>query len=160
MPHRGATRDSVLRRRVLRAAAPLACLLAALACSPHESRPAWEAANPVQPLPEPPLGCQADFASLKFKVTPEKVRLGRWLFFDKRLSSDGTIACASCHRPENAFSEPTPHSTGVRGQTGQRKAPTFLNGAWAFYDVFFWDGRAASLVEQAKGPMANPIEMS
>ncbi len=116
--------------------------------------------SPVMPLPAPPLGTQIDFASLDFEVTPEKVRLGRWLFYDGRLSSDGTISCASCHRPGNAFSEPTPHSTGVGGQAGSRKAPTFINGAWAFYDVYFWDGRAASLIEQAKGPMINPIEMS
>lgn len=120
----------------------------------------WEIENPVVPLPQPPLGTQADFASLKFTVTPEKVRLGRWLFFDGRLSADGSVSCATCHRPDNAFSEPTPHSTGIGGQTGNRKSPTFINGAWAFYPVYFWDGRAASLVEQAKGPMANPIEMA
>ena len=93
----------------------------------------WESESPVLPLPQPPLGSQADFASLSFTVTPEKVRLGRWLFFDGRLSSDGSVACATCHRPENAFSEPTPHSTGVGGQTGNRKSPTFINGAWSFY---------------------------
>ncbi len=120
----------------------------------------WEIENPVSPLPTPPLGVQADFAALDFEVTPEKVRLGRWLFFDGRLSIDGTVSCATCHRPENAFSEPTPHSTGVGGETGNRKAPTFLNGAWPFYDVYFWDGRAASLQEQAKGPMINPVEMA
>lgn len=122
--------------------------------------PAWEADNPVAPLPAPPLGTQADFARLDFPMTPEKARLGRWLFYDRRLSRDGTVSCASCHRPENAFSEPTPHSTGVGGQAGARKAPTFVNGAWPFYPAFFWDGRASSLKEQAKGPMANPIEMA
>lgn len=86
--------------------------------------------------------------------------MGRWLFFDGRLSSDGTVPCAACHRPENAFSEPTPHSTGVGGKTGNRKSPTFINGAWPFYPVYFWDGRAASLLEQAKGPIENPVEMA
>ncbi len=127
---------------------------------PPEPPPAvWETENPVVPLPRPPLGVQADFGKLKVAVTPEKVRLGRWLFFDKRISVDGSVSCATCHRPESAFSEPTPHSTGVAGKVGGRKSPTFINGAWPLFDVYFWDGRATSLSEQAKGPMANPIEM-
>lgn len=144
----------------------IACALGFLVCclSPLFTQraplPQWEADNPVVPLPAPPLGAQADFSALRFQVTPEKVRLGRWLFFDGRLSADGKVSCATCHRPENAFSEPTPHSTGVGGKTGNRKAPTFINGTWPFYDVYFWDGRAASLQEQAKGPMINPVEMS
>jgi cytochrome c peroxidase len=144
----------------IRSATLLVTLVLMLAsCAAQETTPPWETATPIVPLPTPPLGTQADFASLSFQVTPEKVRLGRWLFFEPRLSADGSISCASCHRPENAFSEPTPHSTGIRGQQGNRKSPSFVNGAWPFYPVFFWDGRAASLVEQAKGPMANPIEM-
>ena len=145
------------------AAGAMAFMFVVAGCAPSEPpAPAlakWEIESPVVPLPDPPLGTQADFAALKFAVTPEKVRLGRWLFFDGRLSSDGTVSCATCHRPGNAFSEPTPHSTGVGGQTGNRKSPTFINGAWPFYPVYFWDGRAASLKEQAMGPMANPIEM-
>jgi cytochrome c peroxidase len=69
------------------------------------------------------------------------------------------VSCASCHRPENAFSEPTPVSTGIKGQKGGRKAPTFLNMAQTLYPHFFWDGRAGSLEEQALGPVQNPIEM-
>jgi cytochrome c peroxidase len=87
------------------------------------------------------------------------VRLGRWLYYDKRLSADNTIACATCHIPEHAFTEPDPVSTGIRGQKGNRKAPTFINAAWALFPHTFWDGRAASLEAQAVGPMANPIEM-
>jgi cytochrome c peroxidase len=132
---------------------------AAPAAAPAPAGPAWEEKNPIRPLPKAPLGSPADFAALTFKVTPEKVRLGRWLFFDKRLSPDGTVSCATCHRPENGFSEPTPVSTGIRGQKGTRKAPPILNAAWSLYPVFFWDGRAASLQEQAKGPIINPIEM-
>ncbi len=124
-----------------------------------EEVPAWEAANAVQPLPESPLGIDAKLTDLKEPPTPERVRLGRWLFYDKHLSSDGTLACASCHRPENAFSEPTPVSTGIRGQKGGRKAPSFINQAWTLYPHFFWDGRADSLEAQALGPIANPIEM-
>ncbi|MFN7913929.1 MAG: cytochrome c peroxidase [Vicinamibacterales bacterium] len=121
--------------------------------------PAWEAENPIMPLPESPLGAEIQLASLPNAPTPAQVRLGRWLFYDTRLSADGSIACATCHKPEHAFSEPTPHSTGIRGQQGGRKAPSFVNAAVTLYPHFFWDGRAASLEEQALGPVANPIEM-
>jgi cytochrome c peroxidase len=121
--------------------------------------PAWERENPVAPLPTPPLGLKVDFARAKVQVTPTKVRLGRWLFYDRRLSADGTVACASCHRPENAFSEPLPRSQGIHGQHGSRKAPPILNVAFQLYDHYFWDGRSSSLTDQVKGPLANPIEM-
>jgi cytochrome c peroxidase len=121
--------------------------------------PPWERANPVVPLPAPPLGIESKLTDLSEPPTPQRVRLGRWLFFDKRLSADGTLACGSCHRPENAFSEPTPVSTGIRGQKGGRKAPAIVNPAWPVLPHFFWDGRAGSLEEQALGPVANPIEM-
>ncbi|MCB0406405.1 MAG: hypothetical protein KDD51_16605 [Bdellovibrionales bacterium] len=121
--------------------------------------PEWEVQNPIKPIPDSPLGIDSKLSELPEPPTPERVRLGRWLFYDKRLSADGTISCATCHRPENAFSEPTPTSTGIRGQVGGRKAPSFVNLAWTIYPNFFWDGRAASLEEQAVGPIANPIEM-
>ena len=121
--------------------------------------PEWEAANPVQPLPVPPLGIDGQLSDLPEPPTPQRVRLGRWLFYDTRLSSDGSIACSTCHRPEHAFSEPTPVSTGINGQKGTRKSPSFVNVAFAYYQHQFWDGRAASLEEQALGPIANPIEM-
>jgi cytochrome c peroxidase len=123
------------------------------------SVPLWEVDNPILPLPTSPLGIDNKLTDLPEPPTPERVRLGRWLFYDKRLSADGTLACASCHRPEHAFSEPTPVSTGIRGQKGGRKAPSFINQAWALNPSVFWDGRAKSLEEQALGPMANPIEM-
>jgi cytochrome c peroxidase len=86
-----------------------------------------------------------------------KVELGRLLYFDKRLSADGTVACADCHHPKFAFADGNPVSTGIKGQRGGRSAPTVFNRAYSLAQ--FWDGRAASLEEQAKGPMANPIEM-
>lgn len=124
----------------------------------------WESANPIIPIPDPPLGigdkeAYKTLTEFPDPPTPESVRLGRWLFFDKRLSADNTVSCASCHQPENAFSEKTPVSTGIGGQKGGRKAPSFLNQAWTALPHFFWDGRAASLEEQAGGPMLNPIEM-
>jgi cytochrome c peroxidase len=119
----------------------------------------WDLANPVMPVPTPPVGPDVDLAALPDPPTPERIRLGRWLFYDTRLSSDGTVACATCHRPEHAFSEPTPVSTGIRGQRGGRKAPSFVNAAVTLYPHFFWDGRAGSLEAQALGPVENPIEM-
>ncbi|HYG68020.1 MAG TPA: cytochrome c peroxidase, partial [Anaeromyxobacteraceae bacterium] len=102
---------------------------------------------------------EADWAALPFRISPEKVRLGRWLFYDARLSADGAISCATCHVPAHGFSEEAPVSTGIRGQKGTRKSPPILNAGWPVSPVFFWDGRAASLAEQAKGPIANPVEM-
>ncbi len=135
-------------------------VLAGLAISGCEEKtPEWELANPVVPIPEPPLGVTYSFDDLEEPPTPERVRLGRWLFYDTRLSADGTISCATCHKPENAFSEPTPVSTGIDGQKGTRKSPSFVNQAWTLYPHFFWDGRAESLEEQALGPIENPVEM-
>jgi cytochrome c peroxidase len=87
-----------------------------------------------------------------------KVELGRLLYFDPRLSSDGKISCASCHAPEKAFTDGAAVSTGIAGQRGGRSAPTVINRAYS--TLQFWDGRATSLEEQAKGPIANPIEMT
>jgi cytochrome c peroxidase len=90
--------------------------------------------------------------------SPEKAELGRVLFFDKRLSVDDTIACADCHNPKFAFTDGRPVSIGVRGQKGGRNAPTVINRAYSVEQ--FWDGRAPTLEEQAKGPIANPLEMA
>ena len=90
-------------------------------------------------------------------MTEAKVELGKLLYFDKRLSKDGTVACASCHDPKTGWAEHTPTSTGIGGQVGGANAPTVINAAYA--DAQFWDGRAASLEEQALGPIENPIEM-
>jgi cytochrome c peroxidase len=137
----------------------------AAACQRPAPSP-WEVENPIQPLPKVPLGLGFDLAALTnhrgekvAPVTPERVRLGRWLFYDRRLSGDGSVSCATCHRPEYAFSEPTPVSAGIGGQKGKRKAPTFINMAATLYPHFFWDGRAGSLEDQALGPIANPAEM-
>jgi len=128
-------------------------------CQTTPPSPEWEVQNQIRPLPGSPLGIDATLAELSDPPTPERARLGRWLFYDARISANGSISCATCHRPENGFSEPTPVSTGIGGQMGTRKSPTFINAAFAFYPNFFWDGRAGSLEEQALGPIANPIEM-
>ena len=74
-------------------------------------------------------------------VTPEKVALGRKLYFDKRLSKDGTVSCATCHDPDKGFADGKKVSEGVGGKKGTRNAPTVLNAV--FNEFQFWDGRAA-----------------
>lgn len=128
------------------------------AAAAPQPAPEWELENPLRPLPAPPLGSPADWSRAPW-ATPERARLGRWLFYDTRLSADGTVSCGTCHLAEHAFSQPTPVSTGIRDQKGVRKAPPIVNAAFPAKPVFFWDGRAASLPEQARGPILNPIEM-
>jgi cytochrome c peroxidase len=89
--------------------------------------------------------------------TSAKIDLGERLFFDGRLSADGTVACATCHDPRRAFSDGLPTSIGIGGLLGRRNAPTIMN---ALYEkTLFWDGRAASLEQQAVMPIINPLEM-
>lgn len=111
--------------------------------------------------PELPLGLAAAAANIqhldKTPMTRAKIELGRQLYFDPRLSSDGTISCASCHHPDEGFSRHTTFGVGVREQTGNRNSPVSYNRIIS--GPQFWDGRAASLEEQAAGPIANPIEM-
>ncbi len=90
-------------------------------------------------------------------LTPAKVALGKRLFFDKALSFDRTLACASCHDVSGSGADGRATSLGIRGQSGSRNAPTVWNAA--FQAVLFWDGRADSLESQAKGPLVNPLEM-
>lgn len=90
-------------------------------------------------------------------VTWAKIELGRQLYFDPRLSSDGTISCASCHHPDHSWAFESQFGIGVDGQTGNRNSPVSFNRILG--DIQFWDGRAATLEEQAVGPIANPIEM-
>jgi cytochrome c peroxidase len=114
------------------------------------------AAEPEQ-LASPP----ADFPALPVPadnpITAEKVALGRRLFFDKRLSRTGEIACASCHRQENAFADPRAVSVGVEGRTGTRNAPALINLAYG--RSFFWDGGVDTLERQAMAPIIAANEM-
>lgn len=104
------------------------------------------------PLGLPPLPIPADNP-----LTVEKIALGRALYFDTRLSKDNTISCATCHDPKMAWAENRPTSEGIGKQVGGANSPTVINAAYATSQ--FWDGRAASLEEQALGPIENPIEM-
>lgn len=91
------------------------------------------------------------------KLDPAKVALGDRLFHDKRLSRDNTMSCASCHDLGRGGVDGSPFSVGIGGAKGGINAPTVYNAALNFRQ--FWDGRAASLEEQAAGPVHNPIEM-
>jgi len=90
-------------------------------------------------------------------MSPGKVALGRVLFFDKRLSADGTVSCATCHDPAAAFTDSNLVARGVAGRVGTRNAPTILNAMYS--DSLFWDGRASSLEEQVQHPLVSPFEM-
>jgi len=90
-------------------------------------------------------------------MTPEKVELGRKLYFDVRLSRDKTVSCATCHDVTRGFTDQRPVSEGIRGQLGKRSAPTTLNTV--LLQTLFWDGRSPTLDHQAKMPILNPIEM-
>jgi cytochrome c peroxidase len=108
--------------------------------------------------PQPPLGLPPVPWPEDNVYTPAKAELGRLLYFDRRLSSDGTISCSTCHQPSKGFTDGAGFSTGISKQVGGRSAPTVINRAYSTQQ--FWDGRADSLEEQVKGPLANPIEMT
>jgi len=126
-----------------------------------EVRAALERPGAHEPfLPRAPLGIPADLAPYvpaDNPITPAKVELGRQLYFDPRLSADVTVSCAGCHHPDRGWGDGRPVSTGIRGQKGGRSAPSVANRILG--KTQFWDGRAASLEEQALGPVENPIEM-
>ncbi len=139
------------------AAIALITILGGCASEPEEdAAPILPIGTPVEinvPLGLPPLDIPADNPP-----TAETIALGRKLYYDKTLSVDNTIACASCHTPDDGFADPNQFSEGVGGELGGRQAPPVMNAA--YFTTQFWDGRAASLEEQAGGPVENPIEMA
>jgi len=139
----------------LRAAAVAAVLL--LISLPLARSRSAEVSQFPKDGPKIPRGLVPIFWPKDNPYTPEKAELGWLLYFDKRLSADNTVSCASCHAPQFAYTDGQPVSKGIRGQLGDRSAPTVINRAYSLDQ--FWDGRAKSLEEQAKGPIANPIEM-
>lgn len=131
--------------------------LMAAACrqssKPGSDRPIGRPITLKTPLGLPELAVPADNP-----VTAETVALGRKLYYDRRLSADDTIACASCHDPGKGFTDGRRFSTGFHNQQGTRNAPPVVNAAYS--PLQFWDGRAATLEDQAGGPIANPVEMN
>lgn len=108
--------------------------------------------------PSPPLGLPPVSWPEENRYTPQKIELGKHLFFDTRLSSDGSVSCARCHDPAKAFTDGEAIPLGIARQRGSRSVPTIINRAYSTFQ--FWDGRASSLEEQVKGPLANPSEMT
>lgn len=107
----------------------------------------------VTPLGLPPMPWPPDNPYSK-----KKAELGRLLYFDKRLSSDGTVSCATCHSIPRAFTDNKILPIGIEGRKGTRHSPTVINAGFQRHQ--FWDGRAATLEEQCKGPLGNPKEMT
>jgi cytochrome c peroxidase len=105
-----------------------------------------------------PLGLPPIVEPKDNRLSPEKVELGKLLYFDPRLSEDHSISCASCHDPAKGWSNGERFASGVRGQKGGRSAPTILNSG--YFTFQFWDGRALHVEGQALGPIQNPIEMN
>jgi cytochrome c peroxidase len=132
----------------------LVAVVAALAAASCSS-PARAVGTPV--AIDAPLGLPAVPIPADNPPTADAIELGRKLFFDARLSGDNTVSCATCHNPQLSFTDGLPGSKGIKGKIGRRNAPTVLNAA--YYSTLFWDGRAASLEQQAGGPIANPDEM-
>lgn len=109
------------------------------------------------------LAAIAFFSFISFQFKPVEApkseeELGKLLFFDKILSADKSISCASCHIPEFAYADTSAFSKGVGGKLGNRNTPSAMN--MFARDFLFWDGRATTLEEQALGPIENPIEMN
>ena len=136
--------------------------LLALSCDKLESVSPSVSDSPAHPVGvsvqiKAPLGLPSISNSADLPTT-ESIALGRKLFHEVKLSSDNTLSCASCHKPDLFFVDGQPTATGVNGQVGSRNTPTALN---AVYNVAqFWDGRSPSLEDQAGGPIANPKEMN
>lgn len=117
---------------------------------------AFSKPGPAYTLPLPP-GVLEPVIPEDNPLTKEKIELGKKLFFDKRLSAEDTISCATCHDPEKGFADGKAIAIGIKERKGTRNSPTVLNAA--FFDTQFWDGRAITLEEQAKQPIINPKEM-
>jgi cytochrome c peroxidase len=127
----------------------------------HSQDDDWNMAEFLDSMPELPARLGALPASLSpadNPQTPAKVQLGRNLFFDKSLSGNGSISCASCHDPAQGFSDGRRLSVGINGRTLPRHSPTLLNTA--YNTTQFWDGRASTLEEQARIPITSPFEMN
>jgi cytochrome c peroxidase len=147
---------AILRCRRLAGFAAL-CPLALLAACAAPSTRAQTA--PENPLPfSLPAGLDLHLpAAADIPFSTARVALGRRLFFDPRLSRDGTLSCASCHRPELAFADGRTVPVGIAGAEGKRNTPTLVNRAYGA--LHFWDGRAASLPAQVLEPIADPLEL-
>ncbi len=102
-------------------------------------------------------GLKTSLPKVRDGFSPQQIDLGRYLFFDPVLSADGSISCASCHDPDQGFSDGKAISTGIHGAVVDRSSPSLWNVA--YLKNFFWDARAPSLEEQMQGPLFSKLEM-
>ncbi len=153
----------MLRRRIRLTKAATLLLLLGCAVTLWLGRAAGASEGRREPAYSPPIpfGIPADvwrkMVPAGNPLTAEKVALGRALYFDRRLSADGTVSCATCHDPAAAFADQQTLAVGTGGRRGARNSPTILNAM--FNRELFWDGRARSLEEQAVEPLLSPSEM-
>ena len=125
----------------------------------HISQNGMTVRNPDSPYPLVyPERLGTPFIPEDNHLTVNRVKLGKLLFFDPILSGDSSVSCASCHNPQNSFSDPRQFSVGVGGKLGERHSMSLINLAWS--NSFFWDGAALSLEAQARVPLLNPLEMN
>jgi cytochrome c peroxidase len=136
-----------------RSSIPVLIFLAAAVSVPAQP-PAPGAAPPVPLFSSEVI---QSFTPSDNPITDAKAKLGDMIFDEKRISSDNSVACNTCHSPRNGFTTHTPTARGVGDRIGKRNAPSILNAM--FYKSMFWDGRAATLEEQATLPILNPVEM-
>jgi len=153
LPTRRPTRDRKPGRILLVAAASFAAISILSGCKRSTSdTPVGQTIQIHTPLGLPAVPIPADNPP-----TADTIALGRKLFYDKRLSRDNSVSCATCHKPATDFTDRIPVALGVAGKLGVRNAPTIENAA--YLPLQFWDGRASSLELQAASPIANPVEM-
>jgi cytochrome c peroxidase len=138
-------------------AGPVLALVATALGAGVPSPPAKDTLPDKLSLTELPLGLPARPVPKDNALSEARVRLGRRLFFDPILSADQSVACATCHRPDHGFASGEARPRGIGGRRTARRAPALLNRAYG--SSFFWDGRVATLEEQALQPIANPVEM-
>lgn len=157
----GLNRKSVTKLAALIAFGSIAITLLLVASGDQIDVSAQTSPQPAKFQMQVPKGLPADIWAYLVPednpLTAEKIALGEKLYFDKRLSGDRSVSCATCHDPATALADNNPLAVGIELKKGARNSPTVLNAM--FNELQFWDGRAPSLEEQAKLPIINPIEM-
>jgi cytochrome c peroxidase len=144
---------AIIGEKMKRIAIPVLIFLSATVSVPAQA----PTAGAAPPVPLFSAEVIQSFTPSDNPITDAKAKLGDMIFDEKRVSVDNSVACNTCHSPRNGFTTHTPTARGAGDRIGKRNAPSILNAM--FYQSMFWDGRAATLEEQATLPILNPIEM-